>query len=102
GEHTSVKEGERKGRWFEENTFMEFADNLQVDATEHWLWKVFNSTGKVMDVYLSRKMRHYKKYARYRRNYRRILWRTLPADLGGELPADLEQISSPIKFTGGL
>ncbi|MED6185861.1 hypothetical protein PIB30_061103 [Stylosanthes scabra] len=32
---------------------------------------------------------HYKKCIRYRWNYWRILGRTLPADFGGDLPADL-------------
>ncbi|MED6191981.1 hypothetical protein PIB30_005799 [Stylosanthes scabra] len=41
----------------ETNSFSVFVDNLPLDTTTQWLWKAFNSTGKVVDVYLSRKFR---------------------------------------------
>ncbi|MED6128026.1 hypothetical protein PIB30_093660 [Stylosanthes scabra] len=41
----------------EDRTFSVFVDNLPVDTTKEWLWKVFSSTGKVEDVYLSGKTR---------------------------------------------
>ncbi|MED6108553.1 hypothetical protein PIB30_025202 [Stylosanthes scabra] len=50
-----IGDGER--RWLEKNTFSIFADNLLPDTTYQWLWKVFNNTGKVEDIYLSRKIR---------------------------------------------
>ncbi|MED6222441.1 hypothetical protein PIB30_064476 [Stylosanthes scabra] len=42
---------------------------------------------------------HYKKCAHYRRNYRRILRRTLPADFGEELPPYLSSLTSAIPAT---
>ncbi|MED6136069.1 hypothetical protein PIB30_052486 [Stylosanthes scabra] len=37
--------------------FSVLADNLPIDATKRWLWKVFSSTGRVEDIYLSIKVR---------------------------------------------
>ncbi|MED6148594.1 hypothetical protein PIB30_054565 [Stylosanthes scabra] len=44
-------------RWVENNTFSVFADNLPPNTTYQWLWKVFNSIGKVEDIYLSKKIK---------------------------------------------
>ncbi|MED6153707.1 hypothetical protein PIB30_104691, partial [Stylosanthes scabra] len=43
---------------------------------------------------------HYKKHARYRGIYRRNLERTLPGEIGGDLPADFGQNLWPEKLTG--
>ncbi|MED6153006.1 hypothetical protein PIB30_097426, partial [Stylosanthes scabra] len=41
----------------ERNSVTVFADNLSTNTTLQWLWKVFSSVGRVVDVYLSRKSR---------------------------------------------
>ncbi|MED6173107.1 hypothetical protein PIB30_056245 [Stylosanthes scabra] len=43
--------------WIEDETFSIFVDNLPYDVTRTWLWEAFSSTGRVVDVYLSRKIR---------------------------------------------
>ncbi|MED6124575.1 hypothetical protein PIB30_060100 [Stylosanthes scabra] len=55
GGHKAIEQGEH--RRVERNTFTVFADNLPQDATYQWLWKVFSNTGKVVDIFLSRKIR---------------------------------------------
>ncbi|MED6133242.1 hypothetical protein PIB30_026567 [Stylosanthes scabra] len=57
GSKPETKEKQRRHTWNEGNTFSVFADNPPQDATLQWLWKVFGSTGRVLDVYLSRKVR---------------------------------------------
>ncbi|MED6106000.1 hypothetical protein PIB30_000786 [Stylosanthes scabra] len=46
-----------QGTWIEKNTFSFFVDNLPLDASIRWLWKVFSRFGRVKDIYLSRKVR---------------------------------------------
>ncbi|MED6108757.1 hypothetical protein PIB30_027167 [Stylosanthes scabra] len=54
---TRPRDLQKGSKWNEEETFNIFADNLPEDATLEWLWKVFGKTGKVVDIYLSRKIR---------------------------------------------
>ncbi|MED6138654.1 hypothetical protein PIB30_076465 [Stylosanthes scabra] len=49
--------GNEGEKWIKDETFSVFVNNLTVDATKQWLWKAFSCTGKVEDVYLSRKVR---------------------------------------------
>ncbi|MED6208171.1 hypothetical protein PIB30_042624 [Stylosanthes scabra] len=65
--------------WVEDNSFSVFADNLPKDVTIEWLWKVFSSTGRVIDVYLSRKVRPRNplKFAFIRYAYREEVQRTI-------------------------
>ncbi|MED6205931.1 hypothetical protein PIB30_022215 [Stylosanthes scabra] len=41
----------------ERRTHTAFVDNLPTDVTKEWLWDVFGSIGRVLDVYLSFKIR---------------------------------------------
>ncbi|MED6132389.1 hypothetical protein PIB30_018591 [Stylosanthes scabra] len=58
-----INNGEQKVRehgnqsWSEKNSFAVFVDNLPIDSTKEWLWRVFSSVGEVVDIYLSRKTR---------------------------------------------
>ncbi|MED6199809.1 hypothetical protein PIB30_079358, partial [Stylosanthes scabra] len=47
----------REHRWSEGNSLTVFVDNLPVDSTKAWLWKVFSSAGNVVDTFLSVKKR---------------------------------------------
>ncbi|MED6197045.1 hypothetical protein PIB30_053070 [Stylosanthes scabra] len=46
-----------RGKWIEDETFNIFVDNLPVDMIKEWLWNVFGRSGKVVDIYISRKIR---------------------------------------------
>ncbi|MED6193070.1 hypothetical protein PIB30_015503 [Stylosanthes scabra] len=46
-----------RGKWIEDETFSIFVDNLPKDSTKAWLWSAFGRTGKIVDVYLSEKVR---------------------------------------------
>ncbi|MED6152537.1 Serine arginine-rich splicing factor 2, partial [Stylosanthes scabra] len=35
-----------------------FADNLPRNTTSAWVWKIFGNEGRVVDVYVLRKVRH--------------------------------------------
>ncbi|MED6192283.1 hypothetical protein PIB30_008808 [Stylosanthes scabra] len=53
----SFNERSKQGVEIEKNSYTIFADNLPVDSTKKWLWRVFSSTGRVIDIFLSRRVR---------------------------------------------